>query len=290
MSNLEVTATIKSLVDNSTLGVLPFTFDESRNCYVCEVDINDLDMPKMSEARVYITLESEDTGTTGTYDIDTIYVFNTDHEYICDRTQEDVDKVKDIRSKWLMNTISTEEKAEWNAGMKGALNASDITRIQDLTDNVLDWYIKKFNSFNSSHNYYINALTFYSSVIPDGLFFYKAGLTTMITQLNKLFTWLRTQPYTDMPDTFDLLLLRSGYYLTYGGTTSLSNATIEHTNYSAWNDVEILLYILFLTVISYNRNIAKTTAKDFIYHGPEGMSSDYSYCGESFFAGGEALI
>ena len=57
--------------------------------------------------------------------------------FVYDRTQEDVDRVKELNRKYLDGTITEEEKQEWNTGingkvgLKGALNLSDIKRIEN---------------------------------------------------------------------------------------------------------------------------------------------------------------
>ena len=51
---------------------------------------------------------------------------------IYDRTQEDVDRVKELKRRILnngWNTLSAAEKTEYLAGMKGAYNASDLNRV-----------------------------------------------------------------------------------------------------------------------------------------------------------------
>ena len=48
---------------------------------------------------------------------------------IMDRTQADVDRVKELNAKIQNNTISEEELVEWRNGLKGALNRSDLERI-----------------------------------------------------------------------------------------------------------------------------------------------------------------
>lgn len=48
---------------------------------------------------------------------------------VTDRTQADVDRVLTLTQKWLDNTITSAEKAEWNNGLKGAYNAADLNRV-----------------------------------------------------------------------------------------------------------------------------------------------------------------
>ena len=50
--------------------------------------------------------------------------------FVYDRTQDDVDKVKELNLKYLSGTITEEEKEEWSRPHKGALNLSDMNRIE----------------------------------------------------------------------------------------------------------------------------------------------------------------
>ena len=49
-------------------------------------------------------------------------------ELIIDRTQSDVNRVKELAAKGKAGTWTTEEQAEWLAGMKGAYNYTDFNR------------------------------------------------------------------------------------------------------------------------------------------------------------------
>ena len=50
--------------------------------------------------------------------------------WITDRTQSDVDRVKEIAAKARTDTWTEAEQAEWVAGMKGALSYTDFNRIE----------------------------------------------------------------------------------------------------------------------------------------------------------------
>nr|DAE46095.1 MAG TPA: hypothetical protein [Caudoviricetes sp.] len=50
--------------------------------------------------------------------------------WITDRTQSDVDRVKEIAAKARTGTWTETEQAEWVAGMKGALSYTDFNRIE----------------------------------------------------------------------------------------------------------------------------------------------------------------
>ena len=49
-------------------------------------------------------------------------------EPVTDRTQADVDRAKYLINKGYTN-LTEDERTEWNAGLKGCLNASDLSRI-----------------------------------------------------------------------------------------------------------------------------------------------------------------
>ena len=49
---------------------------------------------------------------------------------IIDRTQADVNRVKQIAAKGKAGTWTAEEQAEWAAGMKGAYNYTDFNRVE----------------------------------------------------------------------------------------------------------------------------------------------------------------
>lgn len=50
-------------------------------------------------------------------------------DLITDRTREDALRVLSLAAKWSRGTISDSEILEWNMGMKGAYNASDLNRV-----------------------------------------------------------------------------------------------------------------------------------------------------------------
>lgn len=51
-------------------------------------------------------------------------------EFVYDRTQADVDRVTELNRKYIIGTITAEEKAEWAVGIKGALNLADVNRVE----------------------------------------------------------------------------------------------------------------------------------------------------------------
>ena len=62
-----------------------------------------------------------------------------DLNFVYDRTQADVDRLKELNSRYLARTITDREIREWStgingkAGLKGALNLSDVNRVEENT-------------------------------------------------------------------------------------------------------------------------------------------------------------
>lgn len=54
-------------------------------------------------------------------------------DFVFDRTQTDVDRIRELTGKYLAGTITDEEKLEWASGGKGALNVEDLNRIESNT-------------------------------------------------------------------------------------------------------------------------------------------------------------
>lgn len=51
-------------------------------------------------------------------------------EFVYDRTQADTDRAAELNDKYIKGTITESELQEWNEDSKGALNASDLNRIE----------------------------------------------------------------------------------------------------------------------------------------------------------------
>ena len=60
-------------------------------------------------------------------------------EFIFDRTQADIDRVKELNEKYRTGKITEEERSEWAAGLKGALNAADLNRIEGNTEIIAEY-------------------------------------------------------------------------------------------------------------------------------------------------------
>lgn len=55
-------------------------------------------------------------------------IITEDLDFVYDRNKADIDRVLELTEKYMDGTITQEEIAEWNAGLKGALNLSDLER------------------------------------------------------------------------------------------------------------------------------------------------------------------
>lgn len=53
---------------------------------------------------------------------------------VFDRTAEDVKRVLELNQKYISGTITEDEKNEWLAGLKGALNIEDLNRVERNCD------------------------------------------------------------------------------------------------------------------------------------------------------------
>lgn len=65
--------------------------------------------------------------------------------FVYDRTQEDVLRVIELNGKYIDRTITPEEKEEWMAGIKGALNLLDLQRIEWNTRLISDFELIKIS-------------------------------------------------------------------------------------------------------------------------------------------------
>ena len=57
---------------------------------------------------------------------------------VFDRKQEDVERALMLNRKYIDGTLTEAEKTEWLSGLKGALNANDLNRIETNCDTVAE--------------------------------------------------------------------------------------------------------------------------------------------------------
>ena len=81
---------------------------------------------------------------------------------ITDRSQSDVAYYEDLRSKYITRTITSEQKVEWDSGLKGTYNASDVNRVESAVAYLQD----AVNGLPLKLIDYMNA----TGVAPDVLF------------------------------------------------------------------------------------------------------------------------
>ena len=73
---------------------------------------------------------------------------------ISDRTQADVDRVKELNIKLLHGTETEAEYLEWVAGLKGAYNAADLNRVSETTERLGEYMIARENALINFRNTY----------------------------------------------------------------------------------------------------------------------------------------
>ena len=73
---------------------------------------------------------------------------------ISDRTQADVDRVKELNIKLLQGAETEAEYLEWVAGLKGAYNASDLNRVSETTERLGEHMRTRENALINYRNTY----------------------------------------------------------------------------------------------------------------------------------------
>lgn len=135
-------------------------------------------------------------------------------ELVTNRTQADVDLVVSLTKKWLDGTITSAEKTQWNNGLKGSYNASDLNRVGQAVE-----YIA--NILNSSgHPVSVTAKQNWTYTdIPD------------VTQMRAFLT--------------DLSVLKSNV----SGVANAVPASMDYLTYEMANNIEQLLVNVYNAII-----------------------------------------
>ena len=135
------------------------TYNASTGYYEC--DLTAPNMPSVFETDgvypISITATADDadtkTFTRSDYDILGLVVVL---EFITDRTNADVEYVKELSAKYLAGTITEDELEEWSKNLKGALNLEDLKRNEFnlyCLSRMLDLGLTtKYNASNDSYN------------------------------------------------------------------------------------------------------------------------------------------
>lgn len=132
---------------------------------------------------------------------------------ITDRTSEDVSRVRTLLSKgWA--SMTEEEKSEWNAGMKGAYNTTDINRV-------------------------IEAVNYLNDLLQNVGYYPEVNLQTANWTENQTPTTSQMQDYLNniksfmnrLSTTFSVDLPLSMELLTYDGANNIEQILIEINTY-----------------------------------------------------------
>ena len=156
-----------------------------------------------TEGAMYTEIKSDDPDVGGI-------------ECILDRTQEDVDAVKALTAKLLSGDYTSEEYAEFKKSMKGALNYSDLERIEynlNLLKEMFAPYVT-INYYSMDRDY-----------IPR---------TTYFTNLLK-----------------NVKILRDTMYIL---ATTPQVPALPVNKFKDWNDIEQIIYDVYWTLRRFERS------------------------------------
>lgn len=143
---------------------------------------------------------------------------------VTDRTQADVDKVVKLQLKGWSN-MTDQERQEWDAGLKGAYNASDLNRVQGAVT-----YLKnrlELAGYNVQN--IIPGPIWYTSSIPK-----KPDMDQYLRNVVLLSKFLALPEYTpNLPISMD--------YLTYSGANAIERV-IEIVDSMLTNSLDSVFY------------------------------------------------
>lgn len=111
--------------------------------------------------------------------------------WITDRTYKDVSRVSEISEKGRSGTWSSDEQAEWAAGMKGALSYTDYNRIEGGIQEIAsilnasvsvktDWDVNKYLTVSDASRWLVNISNIRAKCSGPG------GLPNTPTSMDKL--------------------------------------------------------------------------------------------------------
>lgn len=206
------------------------TYNEELDAFVCEVDLDDLEPGCEYSCKLYTYLEDAPS-TANLYTKQDIFLYRTLEGLVTDRKQEDVDRVKELRKKWYDNAMTLADKAEWNAGLKGAINNQDIQRIKTKIEDIDDNYNPEQISYDMDNILGIIGPVYYNN----------SGFINLNSAINSLLTWIFTNSTQTQQDMYNEQ--KDFYY------ESLPPAVLSYNYFEAWNDVEKLLLLYFRILI-----------------------------------------
>ena len=140
---------------------------------------------------------------------------------VYDRTQADVDRIKELLSKVKFSELTTEEKAELLTDSKGALNMSDLERIKnniDLMAEVLELRITTTAIPDITTTSYFNEIRQNVQTIRNAGFIRNTTPRVPAAPLNTYEKWNDIEKI--LHDTYDILMNNFHYYAgeqLYGG-------------------------------------------------------------------------
>lgn len=133
-------------------------------------------------------------------------------ETVTDRTQSDVNRVLELLEKGWKN-FTEDEKVEWNAGMKGTLNYSDLERIQNntqLLSDVLELNLTVEEIPGLPTDSFFDSIIRNTEVIRGAYCIHAATPVTPAAPLNTFSKWNAIEAI--LLDVYEILLNNFHYY------------------------------------------------------------------------------
>lgn len=213
MAIVSVTATING---QST----SFTKDSTTGRWVGTITIPD----HVGYTDEIVFTATNDEGYTTENEQAKVYIFIL-LTFITDRAASDITYAKELLSKLYAGTITEEELAEWEQGLKGTLNKGDITRIHDNFNLAITNYFSKVAEYTDSD------ISDILELVEDE-FPLKEHFQSLLDHLAELETWAQNN---------DLL-----------ESTVPAPPNFPLTGYTAWNNIESIIEQIYLHTIDHH--------------------------------------
>jgi hypothetical protein len=189
---------------------------------------------------------------------------------IYDRTQADVDRVFELKSKILsggVSSLTAEEKSEYMSGMKGAYNAADLNRVGGAVAYIAD----RLTSLPDELLAYLDE----KGVADDTLFRVPYDRSTIVVTAKQDWT-MADVPTQSQVSAFltDLGTLRR--QLTLPSDAPVVPTTLDNLTYTVANEIEYLLWMVNAALIELENDLYEKidrAAESFVY-------ADEVSCGE----------
>lgn len=186
---------------------------------------------------------------------------------IYDRTQEDVDRVFELKNKILsggVSSLTSEELEEYLAGMKGAYNATDLNRVGEASA----FLAERFISIPNEILEYLAE----KGVADDDRFHVPYDRTTVVVTAKRDWTMADVPTQSQVSALFaDLAVLRK--QLTLPDDAPGVPSTLDSLTYTTANEIEYLLWLV---------NAAMVEMENGIYAEIDATGEAFMYCGEVF--------